>query len=140
MFRRLAFSVSTPSVAGDVNVKGPDHRSRNKWRKLPACDATISRKLGAYATEKSDTYFSNGANQRNGAETMKGKIGLWVDHEKAVIVTIEDKHEKVEELLSEVQRYSRLAGGARSSTPYGPQDVASEKKHQRRHDHELHKF
>ena len=26
------------------------HRSRNKWRKLPACDAMISRKLEAYAT------------------------------------------------------------------------------------------
>ena len=35
--------------------------SEIKWRKLPACDATIYRKLEAYATEKSDSYFSNGA-------------------------------------------------------------------------------
>jgi hypothetical protein len=39
------------------------HRSRNKWRKLPACDDTIYRKLEAYATVKSDSYFSNGAYQ-----------------------------------------------------------------------------
>ncbi len=37
------------------------HRSRNKWRKLPACDPAICRKLEAYATQKSDSYFSNGA-------------------------------------------------------------------------------
>jgi hypothetical protein len=32
-----------------------EHRSRNKWRKLPACDTTVSRKLEAHATEKSLT-------------------------------------------------------------------------------------
>ena len=37
------------------------HRSRNKWRKLLACEATIYRKLEAYATENPDSYFSNGA-------------------------------------------------------------------------------
>jgi hypothetical protein len=37
------------------------HRSRNKWRKLPACDDTIDRKLEAYATGKSPRYFSKGA-------------------------------------------------------------------------------
>ena len=40
---------------------GGKHRSRNKWRKIPACDLAIYRKLEAYATEKSDSYFSNGA-------------------------------------------------------------------------------
>jgi hypothetical protein len=43
------------------------HRSRNKWRKLPACDDTIYRKLEAYATVTSDSYFSNGANQETPA-------------------------------------------------------------------------
>ncbi len=37
------------------------HRSGNKWRKLPACDASLSRKLEAYATAKSDTYSLNDA-------------------------------------------------------------------------------
>jgi len=32
-----------------------------KWRKLPACDAAIHRKLEAHATGQSDSYFSNGA-------------------------------------------------------------------------------
>jgi len=40
---------------------GGSYRSRNKWRKLPACEATSYRKLEAYATEKQDSRFSNGA-------------------------------------------------------------------------------
>ncbi|MCU0981731.1 MAG: hypothetical protein MUF25_21480 [Pirellulaceae bacterium] len=42
------------------------HGTRNKWRTLPACDVTISRKLEAYATEKSDRYSSNGAKPGEG--------------------------------------------------------------------------
>ena len=44
------------------------HRSRNKWRKLPACGGAIYRKLEAYATEESDSYFSNGAKVWPGSE------------------------------------------------------------------------
>jgi hypothetical protein len=50
------------------------HGSRNEWRKLPACDATISRKLEAYATEKSDRYFSN--QSRNGVTVRIEKVTL----------------------------------------------------------------
>ncbi len=71
---------------------------------------------------------------------MKRKIGLWVDHEKAVIVCLEGESVTVREVPSEVQRYSRLAGGAPLSAPYGPQDVTSEKKRQRHHDRELQDF
>ncbi len=39
-------------------------RSRNKWRKLPAGDAMIFRKLKTYATEKPDWDFSNGPKAR----------------------------------------------------------------------------
>jgi hypothetical protein len=35
----------------DGRVTLPSKGLRNKWRKLPACDATIYRKLEAYATE-----------------------------------------------------------------------------------------
>ena len=46
-----------PSTAGcTVNrrwsSRRSERRSRNKWRKLPACEATIYRKLEAYATGK----------------------------------------------------------------------------------------
>ena len=71
---------------------------------------------------------------------MKHRVGLWVDREKAVVVAIEDEDVTVEEALSGVERYSRLAGGARSSTPYGPQEVASEKKHQGHHERQLQEF
>ena len=54
----------TQSLSGSSKKlpQAAKHRSRNKWRKLPACGATIYRKLEAYATGKSDSYFSNGAN------------------------------------------------------------------------------
>jgi hypothetical protein len=39
-----------------VNTK---HRSRNMWRKLPACGRAWHRKLEAFATERPDSYFSN---------------------------------------------------------------------------------
>jgi len=59
MYPRIAARHVRPICRRAASIK---HRSRNKWRKLPACDGTISRKLEAYATEKSDSYFSNGAN------------------------------------------------------------------------------
>jgi hypothetical protein len=45
-------------------VEYPAERSivrENRWRELPACGATIYRKLEAYATEEPDSYFSNDA-------------------------------------------------------------------------------
>jgi hypothetical protein len=39
-----------------------EHRSRNKWRKLPACEATIYRTLEACATGNPGSYFSIDAN------------------------------------------------------------------------------
>jgi hypothetical protein len=40
------------------------HCSRNKWCKLPACEAVIFRKLAGCAMEKPDSDFSNGPQGR----------------------------------------------------------------------------
>jgi len=41
---------------------------------------------------------------------------------------------------SHVESHFRLSGGSRSSTPYGPQEIASEKRVDARHDHQLHQY
>ena len=62
--------------------------------------------------------------------------GLWIDHRKAVIVTVENESVRVRTIESGAEGRIRLAGGARSSTPYGPEDVACERSWQeRRHQH-----
>ena len=63
---------------------------------------------------------------------MKKHVGVWVDHEKAFVASIIKDDEMTKETIhcikSNVEGHFRLSGGARSRTPYGPQDVASEKK------------
>jgi hypothetical protein len=59
---------------------------------------------------------------------MPEHVGIWIDHEKAFIVTIIDGQESVEIIKSDIEGKIRLSGGSRSRTIYGPQDVASEKK------------
>jgi hypothetical protein len=38
---------------------------------------------------------------------MKRIKGLWIDHRKAVIVTVTDKGEEVQEILSPVEKAAR---------------------------------
>ncbi|UCF73254.1 MAG: hypothetical protein JSW35_02035 [Deltaproteobacteria bacterium] len=65
------------------------------------------------------------------------KAGLWIDHKKAVIVTIQGDQVSKKVIRSDIEKRVRHSGGARSSTPYGPQDIASEKKRDERYDHHL---
>lgn len=64
-------------------------------------------------------------------------IGLWIDHEKAFIVLIVNDHESLQIIESNVGRHVRLAGGSRSATIYGPQDVASESQREAKYRHKL---
>ncbi|MFC1498242.1 hypothetical protein ACFLS1_07220 [Verrucomicrobiota bacterium] len=64
---------------------------------------------------------------------MKKNTGVWIDHSKAILVSVID--DQVVSWLcieSGSEDLCRLSGGARSSTPWGPQDVAPEGKAQRR--------
>jgi hypothetical protein len=65
--------------------------------------------------------------------TMTKYIGIWLDQEKAYIVTIEKENiflkqserENVTFIKSGVEKHIRLSGGSRTrKTPYGPQDIA----------------
>lgn len=68
---------------------------------------------------------------------MKQSVGLWIDHRKAIVVTIKNDKEAVQVIESNVEPRVRLSGGSRTASPYGPQEVASESKRDERYRHHL---
>ena len=68
---------------------------------------------------------------------MKHFVGVWVDHRRAVVVTLENGAPSIQTIASEVEKHTRLAGGSRAHTPYGPQGVVSESSHEHRHQQQL---
>jgi hypothetical protein len=42
---------------------------------------------------------------------MKSQIGLWIDHRKAVIVTLTDKGEQTRRITSHMEKHVRFASG-----------------------------
>jgi len=42
---------------------------------------------------------------------MKKEIGLWIDHRKAVVVTVSDEGEEVKEITSQMEKRVRFASG-----------------------------
>jgi len=59
---------------------------------------------------------------------MKKLFGLWLDHEKAIIVSLMDESHKVIHVESDIEGRFRLTGGSRSNTPWGIQSATSESK------------
>ena len=45
---------------------------------------------------------------------MKKEVGLWIDHRKAVIVTIEDDGEMIREIRSNMEKHVRFSDNTRS--------------------------
>jgi hypothetical protein len=43
---------------------------------------------------------------------MKNKVGLWIDHRKAIIVTITEKGEDTQEIKSDMEKHVRFASGS----------------------------
>jgi hypothetical protein len=43
---------------------------------------------------------------------MAMQVGLWVDHRKAVIVTVSDKRDSIQQVESNVEKHVRYSGGA----------------------------
>jgi len=68
---------------------------------------------------------------------MKQNVGLWIDHRKAIVVTIENDKEAAQVIESNVEPRVRFSGGSRTATPYSPQEIASERKRDERYRHHL---
>ncbi len=71
---------------------------------------------------------------------MKKKIGLWIDHKKAVFVILIGEDEEIKIIESNLERHVHPTGGSRSKTPYGPQDVVSEGKRERKYELHVKKY
>jgi hypothetical protein len=63
---------------------------------------------------------------------MGTKVGLWIDHRKALIVVVTDKGEEIRLIISKVEKQPGRSGGMRSTTPYEahlvPADDSRERK------------
>ena len=66
---------------------------------------------------------------------MKRAAGVWIDHRKAVVVSVAGDGEEIQLIRSNVDKLARRSGGSRGSrskTRYGPQDVSAEDNRERR--------
>lgn len=57
---------------------------------------------------------------------MKKEVGLWIDHRKAVIVTIEGEHEDIREIQSNMEKHVRFSSGTQSNDSDHPNGSISE--------------
>jgi hypothetical protein len=64
---------------------------------------------------------------------MKNKVGLWIDHRKAVIVSITDAGEVTKEITSHMDKHVRFSGG-------GSEDGSTEDKSDRHFGNHLNSF
>ena len=54
---------------------------------------------------------------------MKTKVGLWIDHRKAIIVAVTDKGEEIGLIISKVEKQLRRSGDSPLKGPYESQQV-----------------
>lgn len=64
------------------------------------------------------------------------KIGIWLDKEKAHLVTLKNEDVSFRTIYSEIE-FFHPKGGARSKTKWGPQDVVQDSKYLEREKHQL---
>jgi hypothetical protein len=62
---------------------------------------------------------------------MGSKIGLWVDHKKAIIVSITDQGEEIGHVISKVEKQGRRSGDSPLKGTYDPYQVPPENKKQK---------
>jgi hypothetical protein len=62
---------------------------------------------------------------------MKTKVGLWIDHRKANIVTVTDKGEEMGLVISKAEKQPRRSGDSPLKGPYEPHQVPAQDSQQR---------
>ncbi len=63
---------------------------------------------------------------------MRTKVGLWIDHRKALIVAVTDKGEEMRLIISKVEKQPGRSSGIRSTAPYESQLVPADDSRERR--------
>jgi hypothetical protein len=59
------------------------------------------------------------------------KVGLWIDHKKAIIVSISDKGEEIKQVISKVEKQTRRSGDAPLKGPFDSYQVPPDNKRQK---------
>jgi hypothetical protein len=62
---------------------------------------------------------------------MKTKVGLWIDHRKATVVTVTDKGEEMGLVISRAEKQPRRSGDSPLKGSYEPHHVPAEDSRQR---------
>ena len=62
---------------------------------------------------------------------MSTKVGLWIDHRKAIIVAITDAGEELELIISKVEKQLRRSGDSPLKGPYESRQVPADDSRQR---------
>jgi len=63
---------------------------------------------------------------------MKTRVGLWIDHRKAIIVAVTEKGEETSLIISKVDKQPGRSDGIRSTTPYESQQVPADDSRQKK--------
>jgi len=59
-------------------------------------------------------------------KAMKKDVGLWIDHRKTVIVTVENDVEVTREIRSNMEKHVRFSSGTSSKAPNSSQGSTAE--------------
>ena len=68
---------------------------------------------------------------------MKKEVGLWIDHRKTVIVTIENEVAVTREIKSNMEKHVRFSSGTHSKDPNHSQGSTAEDMRDRQFDNHL---
>jgi hypothetical protein len=71
---------------------------------------------------------------------MKREVGLWIDHRKAVIVTIENEVEVTRELRSNMEKHVRFSGDTRAKASNNSQGSTTEDMRDRQFENHLNDY
>lgn len=71
---------------------------------------------------------------------MKKEVGLWIDHRRAVIVSIEDEIKVTYEIRSKVEKHVRFSSGTQSKDPNQPKGSTAEDMRDRQYGAHLDSF
>jgi stalled ribosome rescue protein Dom34 len=71
---------------------------------------------------------------------MEKRIGLWIDHKKAVIVILEDEKEQIKHIHSNIDRQGSMGGGARTKIPYSARYSKGEDQQDRHQMEQLNRY
>ena len=71
---------------------------------------------------------------------MKRKVGLWIDHRKAVMVFLTGREQEIKVVKSNVEKQIRRAAASRSGGPFESQAVPSDDRQQREFTGHLHTY